>query len=144
MQCTVSRDIHGCLRMIMKDVSNRELVLAFFATALEKNRDRSKTVSEQHLVASDGFACTLASVLLEFCGPFLDVGFSKIDKIDINYVFKNQRIDFSQDTKIAASSEEVEAWVDKRNLDRAQQFAQLRRQQVGSFNSLSLHTHIYI
>jgi len=54
----------------------------------------------------------LSAVMLRLCEPFLDNMESKKDKIDVNYLFCNNRIDFKDLTAINASSDEVSSWIE--------------------------------
>lgn len=50
--------------------------------------------------ASSGMFVNLSAVMLRLCEPFLDRMESKKDKIDVNYLFCNDRIDFKWVTSL--------------------------------------------
>lgn len=62
--------------------------------------------------ASAGMFVNLSAVMLRLCEPFLDQMESKKDKIDVKYLFCNDRINFKDLTAINASSEEVSSWIE--------------------------------
>jgi ubiquitin conjugation factor E4 B len=65
----------------------------------------------------------LSAVMLRLCEPFLDNMESKKDKIDVNYLFCNNRIDFKDLTAINASSDEVSSWIESINNEHDQNSA---------------------
>lgn len=69
---------------------------------------------DRRTVASDGFMINNLSVLMDFCTPFMDASFSKIDKIDPEYLRKcNGRIDVSEMTKMHATQQEAKEFYGK-------------------------------
>jgi ubiquitin conjugation factor E4 B len=52
------------------------------------------------IVSSDGFMVNVTSVLDQLCEPFMDATFGKIDRIHVEYLRRNPRVDISDETKI--------------------------------------------
>eukprot|EP00958_Prasinococcus_capsulatus_P017769 scaffold2033_cov367-Prasinococcus_capsulatus_cf.AAC.14 len=120
--------LHKVLYTLLKNTSCKEKVLEFLAMAVNENEVRGKMHYQTLRAASHGFMYNLGAVMLKLCEPFLDYGLSKIDKLDPSYVITNERVRFNE-TKLAASSEEVAAWVDKRNASRMEGFKSYLEQQ---------------
>ena len=53
-------------------------------------------------VSSDGFMMNVTVVLDGLCEPFMDSTFSKISKIDIDYLRRAPRVDIKDETKLNA------------------------------------------
>lgn len=53
-------------------------------------------------VASNGFMINVTTILDRFCEPFMDMDFSKVNKIDDDYFRKQPRIDIKDETKLNA------------------------------------------
>ncbi len=74
-------------------------------------------MSIEQVAASHSFFCNLSAVMLKLCDPFLDPASGKAwQRLDVSYVTagRGARVDFSQDTKFGASSEEEAAWLQNR------------------------------
>jgi ubiquitin conjugation factor E4 B len=97
---------------------HRDAVLSWLATVLDKNIARGRINADYVTTSTDGFLLNLCSVFLELCDPFMDPGYTKVGMIDSSYFVAHSRIDLSKETKLAATSDEVAAWVDKRNPNR--------------------------
>jgi ubiquitin conjugation factor E4 B len=80
----------------------RDRILNWFALCLNKNHKRRAMRVDYKSVSSDGFMVNITSVLDQLCEPFMDATFSKIDRIDIDYLRRNPRLDISDETKINA------------------------------------------
>ena len=50
------------------------------------------------------------AILDRLCDPFMDAAFSKIDRIDANYLKREPRIDISDETKINADQKTADAF----------------------------------
>ena len=80
----------------------KDATLDWFAHVVNSNHKRRALQVEPHTVASDGFMTNITVALDQLCEPFMDVRFSKIDRIDINYFKRHPRVDISDETKINA------------------------------------------
>jgi len=86
----------------------REGILKWVGTILDCNEARTKIQYDRGSTSSDGFLANLSSLLLKFCKPFLDIRSDKLKRIDPTYFLLTDRIDMSDATKIAATSEQVQ------------------------------------
>ncbi|CAK4009047.1 related to ubiquitin fusion degradation -2 [Lecanosticta acicola] len=80
----------------------KERMLDWFALTVNKNHKRRAMRPDYKSISSDGFMVNVTNVLDQLCEPFMDATFSKIDKIDVNYLRRNPRVDISDETKINA------------------------------------------
>jgi ubiquitin conjugation factor E4 B len=58
-------------------------------------------------VSTDGYMINIQTILLRLFEPVMDVNFSKIDKVDVNYFRTSKRLDIKEETKIKATQEEA-------------------------------------
>jgi len=73
---------------------------------------------DKRTVASDSFMINSLSVLMDFCMPFMDPTFSKIDKIDPEYLRKCRgRIDVSEATKMHATQSEAKEFYEEYQME---------------------------
>ncbi|KAJ4261601.1 Ubiquitin conjugation factor E4 [Fusarium torreyae] len=80
----------------------RSRTLDWFAYIMNTNHKRRAIQVDPREVASNGFMINVTTILDRFCEPFMDMDFSKIDKIDDNYFRKQPRIDIKDETKLNA------------------------------------------
>lgn len=76
--------------------------LDWFAFSLNSNHKRRALQVKENEVASDGFMVNLTAVLDSLCEPFMDSTFSKINKVDIDYLRRVPRVNMSDETKLNA------------------------------------------
>eukprot|EP00742_Colponemidia_sp_Colp-10_P011138 GILJ01012341.1.p1 GENE.GILJ01012341.1~~GILJ01012341.1.p1 ORF type:complete len:1148 (-),score=204.51 GILJ01012341.1:87-3530(-) len=117
------------LTALLKNSDTREEVLRWLAASVITNSARARLSHRlashnpmREGTSSDAFIINLVDALLGLCIPFLDPQDPKTSKIDGTYVLSGKRIDFSGETRIAASAEDVNRWVDPRNYARQKQF----------------------
>ncbi|KAL6598275.1 hypothetical protein ACP70R_046440 [Stipagrostis hirtigluma subsp. patula] len=108
------------LLILLKNLDTREKVLDYIAEVINKNAARSHMQVDPLKCASSGMFVNLSAVMLRLCEPFLDNMESKKDKIDVKYLFCNNRVNFRDLTAINASSEEVSSWVESLNNEQAE------------------------
>ncbi|GAA5886450.1 hypothetical protein JCM16303_001413 [Sporobolomyces ruberrimus] len=97
--------------LVRSSPSSRESVLEFFASVAKLNAKRAAMRVDPRTVSTEGFIVNLHTVLLGLCEPFLDAGFTKIDKIDpLYYKHASKRIDVKEETKISATQQESDAY----------------------------------
>lgn len=107
--------LHDIVMNLIKCGETRDTVLRWLAKTLMANRGRGKIHNDRFSVSTDGFMLNLSSVLLQSCQPFTDgIKDEKIKRIDGSYYQFTQRLDTSQETKLSASLEAVNAWVNAR------------------------------
>jgi len=80
----------------------RGRMLNWFAMCVNKNHKKRAMRVDYKTVSSDGFMLNVTIVLDQLCEPFMDASFSKIEKIDVDYLHRNPRVDISDETKINA------------------------------------------
>ncbi|CAG8442490.1 7451_t:CDS:10 [Scutellospora calospora] len=96
--------------IVRSSPSAREAVLGYFAEVIRLNERRAQMQVDPTQVGTDGFLTNLTSVLLHFADPIMDLRNPKIDRIDVDYFRKSNRIDVSRETKIKANQQEADAY----------------------------------
>jgi ubiquitin conjugation factor E4 B len=96
--------------IVRSNDNSLDQLLEYFGHIIKLNEKRAQMQVDTQTVSSDGFMHNIAAVLLMFCAPFLDVGSSKIDKIDPTYFRTSKRLDVLEDTKINATKEQSDAY----------------------------------
>ncbi|KAI2642296.1 ubiquitin fusion degradation protein 2 [Xylaria nigripes] len=80
----------------------KNATLDWFASSLNWNHKRRAIQVKDSEVASDGFMVNLTAILDKLCEPFMDATFSKISKIDPDYLRRTPRVSISDETKLNA------------------------------------------
>ena len=80
----------------------REKLLDWFAKCVNTNHKRRAMQVDTRQVASDGFMMNITVCLDQLCEPFMDATFTKIDRIDIDYLRRSPRVDIKYETKLNA------------------------------------------
>lgn len=88
----------------------RSRTLDWFAFVMNTNHKRRAMRVDPREVASDGFMVNTTAVLDQLCQPFLDSTFSKVSKIDIDYLRRNPRVDVGDETKLNADQATSDAF----------------------------------
>jgi len=88
----------------------REKVLEWFALVVNSNHKRRAMRVDKTTVSSDGFMINVNTCLDQLCEPFMDAQFSKIDRVEVDYLRRNPRVDVKDETKINADQEESDAF----------------------------------
>ncbi|RDX42611.1 hypothetical protein OH76DRAFT_1410953 [Lentinus brumalis] len=96
--------------LVRASADAKEAVLQYFAHAIKLNRRRAGMQVDMLTVSSDCFVMNLQILLLQFCEPFMDAHYSKLDRIDPAYYAHSSRIDISDETRVNATNDEAEAW----------------------------------
>ncbi|CAG8633819.1 500_t:CDS:10 [Dentiscutata erythropus] len=99
--------------IVRSSPSARESALSYFAEVIKLNERRAQMQVDPFQVGSDGFLMNLTSILLHFADPIMDMRNPKIDRIDVDYFRKSNRIDISRETKIKATQQEADAYFSK-------------------------------
>ncbi|RWA09136.1 hypothetical protein EKO27_g5965 [Xylaria grammica] len=84
--------------------------LDWFAFGLNSNHKRRALQVKATEVASDGFMVNVTAVLDKLCEPFMDATFSKINKVDLDYLRRTPRVDMSDETKLNADQATSDAF----------------------------------
>ncbi|TQS39346.1 hypothetical protein Golomagni_00131 [Golovinomyces magnicellulatus] len=100
------RDLQEIINLFVRaSAESRNRTLDWFAYILNSNQKRRALRPDPTTLSTDGFLINITAVLDGLCSPFMDLSFSKIDKIDINYFRKNPRIDIKEETKLNADQD---------------------------------------
>lgn len=92
----------------------RDRVLDWFATAMNINHKRLAMQVDPTQVSSDGFMFNITTCLDQLCEPFMDAAFTKIDRVDADYLHRDSRVDMRDETKINADQHASDAFYSKR------------------------------
>ncbi|KAL4809015.1 ubiquitin elongating factor core-domain-containing protein [Aspergillus unguis] len=101
--------------MIRASPEARNRVLDWFATALNINHKRRAMQVDPRTVSSDGFMFNITTCLDHLCQPFIDANFTKIGRIEIEYLHRNPRVDMRDETKINADQHASDAFYAKKS-----------------------------
>lgn len=96
--------------LVRSSETARERILDWFALVINSNHKRRAMRVDMSTVSSDGFMININTVLDQLCEPFMDVSFSKIDRVQIDYLRRNSRVDMKDETKINADQQESDAF----------------------------------
>ncbi|KAI1923414.1 Ubiquitin conjugation factor E4 [Ophidiomyces ophidiicola] len=88
--------------LVRASKSARERVLDWFAASVNINHKRRALQVNPEEVSSDGFMFNITTCLDQLCEPFMDAAFTKIDRIDSNYLKINPRVNIKDETKMNA------------------------------------------
>ncbi|KAI1863316.1 uncharacterized protein JN550_009636 [Neoarthrinium moseri] len=88
--------------------------LDWFAFVMNTNHKRRALHVDPKEVASDGFMVNITAILDQLCEPFMDATFSKIGKIDVDYLRRSPRVDMSDETKLNADQAASDAFYSKK------------------------------
>jgi ubiquitin conjugation factor E4 B len=88
--------------LIKSSKTTRERMLDWFAAVVNSNHKRRALQVDWKTVASDGFMVNITTVLDRLCEPFMDVTFSKVHRIEAEYLRRSPRVDITDETKINA------------------------------------------
>ena len=80
----------------------RDKMLDWFAQCVNVNHKRRAMRVDKKTVSSDGFMINITVCLDQLCEPFMDATFSKVDRIDVDYLRRNPRVDIKEETKLNA------------------------------------------
>ena len=99
-------DLYEIVKNLIKKEVSREKVLDWFALAINANHKRRAMRVDKSTVSSDGFMVNVTTCLDQMSEPFMDASFSKIDRVDIDYLRRSPRVNIKDETKINADQEE--------------------------------------
>lgn len=88
--------------LIKTGKETRERVLDWFALTVNANHKRRAIRPDFRTLSSDGFMVNITAILDQLCDPFMDATFSKIDRIDVDYLRRDPRVSIQDETKINA------------------------------------------
>ncbi|KAF2262301.1 ubiquitin fusion degradation protein-like protein UfdB [Lojkania enalia] len=102
-------DVTNCF---IKTKDSREKILDWFAFTVNANHKRRALQVDPKKVSSDGFMVNITIILDRLCDPFMDATFSKIDRIDIDYLRRHPRVKIEDETKINADQQASDEFYD--------------------------------
>lgn len=91
-------------------VISRNKTLDWFAYAVNMNHMRRALRPDPTQLSSDGFLINITVVLDGLCDPFMDSTFSKVSKIDFDYLRRKPRVDIKEETKLNADQNASEEY----------------------------------
>ncbi|KAF1835084.1 ubiquitin conjugation factor E4 [Decorospora gaudefroyi] len=99
---TLQEELLDITNTFIKNKESREKMLDWLALTVNKNHKRRALQVDHKQVSSDGFMVNVTVILDRLCEPFMDATFSKIDRIDIDYLRRSPRVNIQDETKINA------------------------------------------
>ena len=87
---------------IRASVTARNKTLDWFAYVVNSNHKRRALRPDATQLSSDGFLLNVSYVLDCLCQPFMDSTFSKMSKIEAEYLRRKPRVDILPETKLNA------------------------------------------
>ncbi|KAL2314721.1 Ubiquitin conjugation factor E4 [Schizosaccharomyces pombe] len=99
--------------LIRTSTSLRESVLDFFAMVVNANHKRQSIQVNHFDITSDACMLNFSHVLSRLSEPFLDIGCSKIDRVQVEYFRRNPRVDIKEETKLNADQKASESFYSK-------------------------------
>lgn len=109
----------GVLKMLLQTKA-KDATLDWIAQVTDVNVQRTQLgyqtqpSTASNTASNDGFLTNLASVMLGLCEPFMDPSSARVALIDASYFLSPAcRVDVSNDTRLAATSDEIAAWCDR-------------------------------
>lgn len=100
--------------IVRASTATRSRLLDWFALTVNANHKKRAMRVDYKTVASDGFMVNVTVTLDQLCEPFMDATFSKIGRIDSDYLRRNPRVDISDETKINADQKTADAFFDQK------------------------------
>ncbi|THY45819.1 hypothetical protein D6C99_06314 [Aureobasidium pullulans] len=112
---THQEELFDLANMIVKSGKEpRERLLDWFAHCMNTNHKRRAMRVDEKTTSSDGFMINITNCLDRLCDPFMDATFSKIDRIDVNYLRRHPRVDISDETKMNADQKTSDAFYEQK------------------------------
>lgn len=88
-------------------------MLDWFSVCVNLNHKRRALHPDPKAVSSDGFMFNVTVCLDQLCEPFMDSTFSKVDRIDVDYLRRSPRVDTREETKLNADQSTSDAFYSK-------------------------------
>jgi ubiquitin conjugation factor E4 B len=107
---THQEELFDITNAFIKNKESREKMLDWFALTVNKNHMRRAIQVDHKVVSTDGFMVNVTVTLDRLCEPFMDATFSKIDRIEVDYLRRSPRVDITDETKINADDQASEAF----------------------------------
>jgi ubiquitin conjugation factor E4 B len=100
---THQRDLLDIINLFVRaGPTSKSRTLDWFAYIVNSNHKRRALQPDAKSLSSDGFLMNVTVVLDGLCEPFMDTTFSKVSRIDVDYLRRNPRVDIKEETKLNA------------------------------------------
>lgn len=93
---------------------SRNRTLDWFAYIVNSNHKRRAIQVDEAQVSSHGFIMNVTIILDVLCEPFMDTTFSKVSKIDVDYLRRNPRVEIHDETKLNADQTTSDKFYEKK------------------------------
>eukprot|EP00968_Pinguiococcus_pyrenoidosus_P029352 scaffold8516_cov239-Pinguiococcus_pyrenoidosus.AAC.1 len=121
---------HGLVRNLLKEPTLRERIFQWMGKVCDLNVEKKKTAVQHGMVRADVsddlHLFNLLHLLLNMCEPFCNLdtekGLKLAAKVDLAFFTAETRFSVAKDDRLAVSGENLDRWLDRRNLARIQQF----------------------
>jgi ubiquitin conjugation factor E4 B len=90
--------------------SSKNKTLDWFAYVVNSNHMRRALRPDATQLSSDGFLMNVTVVLDGLCEPFMDSTFSKVSRIEVDYLRRKPRVDIKEETKLNADQNASEEY----------------------------------
>lgn len=90
--------------------SSKNKTLDWFAYVVNSNHKRRALRPDPTQLSSDAFLMNVTVVLDGLCEPFMDATFSKVSRIDVDYLRRRPRVDIASETKLNADQNASEEY----------------------------------
>jgi ubiquitin conjugation factor E4 B len=108
---THQKDLIDIIGQFVRSSPNaRNRTLDWFAWIVNSNHKRRALQVDPAAVSSDGFMMNVTVVLDALCEPFMDTTFSKVSRIEVDYLRRNPRVDIKDETKLNADQNASDAF----------------------------------
>lgn len=88
----------------------KDRLLDWFSVCMNTNHKRRALHPDPKAISSDGFMINVTACLDQLCEPFMNSAFSKVDKIDVDYLRRSPRVDIKEETKFSADQNASDAF----------------------------------
>jgi ubiquitin conjugation factor E4 B len=89
-------------QLVRASTTARNRTLDWFAYVVNENHKRRAIQVDEKAVSTDGFMMNVTVILDHLCEPFMDTTYSKVSKIDIDYLRRSPRVQIKDETKLNA------------------------------------------
>lgn len=105
-----------CLSLCKGGPEPRNATLDWLATVCNLNKKRSGMQPDPRVTSRDGFMLNVMHVMLKLCDPIVSGGWRMLQKIDPTYPQSSFRLNYDDETRLAADTDILKRWwVDQRN-----------------------------
>ncbi len=105
-----------CDKLVRAGKEPRNSLLDWIGGVFNLNKKRMAMQVDYSAVSGDGFILNIMHILLRLCEPIISGGWKKLEKVDPTFPQSSHRIDYEDETRLAADSNLLKRWwVDPRN-----------------------------